>query len=58
MGDGRGGTYKFVDVPTAVLAFALGFLHALAYPEVPVHVSSFLLLAFFVCGETSTTLCT
>lgn len=49
-------TYQFVNIPTSMLAFALGFDHALMRAEMPVHMSVSLLLTRFVGLETSSTL--
>jgi hypothetical protein len=50
-------TYQFVDIPTSMLASCFCFGHPLMDFEVPVHVSGFLLLAFFICLEAPATLC-
>jgi hypothetical protein len=56
---GRGGggeAYQFIDVPAAMLASLNCIGHSMRGLEVPIHVGSFLLLAFFVGVETSPTL--
>lgn len=49
-------TYQLVDIPASVLASTLSLIHTLTDMEMPVHVSSFLLLAIFVGLEASATL--
>jgi hypothetical protein len=51
-------TYQFIDIPASMLASSLCFSHSLVDLEMPVHMSGFLLLAFFVCLEATATLST
>lgn len=52
---GTGETYPLVDIPTAVLSAPSSICHPLVRFEMPVQVTSFLLLALLGCVETTAT---
>lgn len=50
------GTYQLIDEPTSMLASLLRLNHTLVHLEVPVHVSSLLLLSLLIGPEATSTL--